>query len=69
MAWPQLEPETPFVDNWHIGLICELLTAVSLGQLRDLLITVPPRCTKSMTVAVLWRVLVLADRTHSKHST
>ena len=22
-AWPIVEPSTPFMDNWHIGLICE----------------------------------------------
>ena len=42
-AWPIIEPATPFVDNWHIGAIAEHLTAVRDGQIRNLLITMPPR--------------------------
>lgn len=54
-AWPLIEP-TPFVDNWHIGAIAEHLSAVSKGDILDLLITMPPRHSKSLTVVVLWPV-------------
>ena len=53
-AWPILEPATPFVPNWHIDLLCEYLEAVTAGDLRFLLITVPPRSMKSLLVSVLW---------------
>lgn len=46
----------PFVDGWHIGAVCEHLEAVSLGQIRYLVINVPPRTTKSWTVSVFWPV-------------
>jgi predicted phage terminase large subunit-like protein len=52
-AWPLVEPR-PFVDGWHIGAICEHLEAVSAGEIRRLIINVPPRSTKSLTVAVFW---------------
>lgn len=53
-AWPLVEPGVEFVDNWHIGVICEHLEAVSRGELRKLLINIPPRSSKSLLVAVLW---------------
>lgn len=53
-AWHVLEPATPFVDSWHIGAICEHLQAQTDGQIRRLLINMPPRHMKSLLVAVLW---------------
>jgi predicted phage terminase large subunit-like protein len=53
-AWQVVEPGTPYVDGWHIGAICEHLEAVTRGQIRKLLIAMPPRCMKSLTVSVFW---------------
>src|SRR5438552_9602232 len=53
-AWPILEPSTPFVLGWHIDAIIEHLEAVSHGQIRNLLINVPPRHMKSLLVSVFW---------------
>src|SRR5579863_4118545 len=53
-AWPIIEPSTPFVPGWHIDAIVEHLEAVSLGQIRNLIINVPPRHMKSLLVSVLW---------------
>jgi predicted phage terminase large subunit-like protein len=53
-AWPILEPETPFVPNWHIDLLVEYLEAVTAGDMRHLLINVPPRSMKSLLVSVFW---------------
>jgi hypothetical protein len=53
-AWPVVEPSTPFVSGWHIDAIVEHLEAVSLGQIRNLLINVPPRHMKSLLVSVFW---------------
>src|SRR4029434_90802 len=53
-AWPILEPETPFVPNWHIDLLVEYLEAVTAGDMRHLLINVPPRSMKSLLVSVCW---------------
>ncbi len=52
-AWPTVEP-TPLVWGWHIDAIAEHLSAVSAGQIRKLLITIPPRHGKSTIVSVLW---------------
>ena len=53
-AWPVLEPQTRFVPNWHIDLIAEYLEAVTAGEIRHLLINVPPRSMKSLLVSVFW---------------
>ena len=53
-AWAVVEPSTPFVPGWHIDAIIEHLEAISLGQIRNLLINVPPRHMKSLLVSVFW---------------
>jgi predicted phage terminase large subunit-like protein len=55
MAWPVVE-KRDFVPNWHISVMCEHLEAVSAGEIRRLIINVPPRHFKSSGVAVFWPV-------------
>jgi predicted phage terminase large subunit-like protein len=52
-GWKYMDP-AEFVDNWHIGAICEHLEAVTRGQIRRLIINQPPRTQKSLTTAVAW---------------
>jgi predicted phage terminase large subunit-like protein len=52
-AWAQVE-SAPFVDNWHVGAICEHLQAVTAGQIQNLLINVPPGLGKSLLTSVFW---------------
>src|SRR5260370_22108202 len=54
MVCAVLEPGTIFVPGWHSGAICEHLEAITSGQIRNLLITVPPRHMKSLAVWVFW---------------
>lgn len=53
-AWSVVEPKTPYVDNWHIDAMCDHLTAVSTGEIRYLIINIPPRHMKSLSVSVFW---------------
>jgi predicted phage terminase large subunit-like protein len=53
-AWKILEPGTTFQPNWHIDLICEYLEAITAGEMRRLVINIPPRYMKSLLVSVLW---------------
>lgn len=53
-AWPLLHPDTVFLPNWHIDLICEYLEAVTAGQILRLVINIPPRYMKSLLVSVFW---------------
>lgn len=54
-AWRRVLPaSTPFVENWHHGAISEHLMAVSLRQIRQLIISIAPRHTKSLQTCVFW---------------
>ena len=53
-AWHVVEPATPYTHGWHIDAIAEHLQAVSAGQIRNLLINMPPRHMKSLAVSVFW---------------
>jgi len=52
--WSVIEPHTPLIDNWHIELICDRLEKVSRGEIRRLVINIPPGCGKSIIVSVMW---------------
>ena len=45
-AFEVIEPATEFEDNWHIECIAEHLEASYRGEIRDLIINVPPRTLK-----------------------
>lgn len=53
-SWDSVEPGTPFVHSWHIREICTHLEAVSNGEIKRLLINIPPRHSKSTIVSVMW---------------
>jgi predicted phage terminase large subunit-like protein len=63
-AWRVHEPSTPFVPGFHVDAIAEHLEAVTNGQIRNLLINMPPRHGKSILVSVLWPTWVWATRPH-----
>ena len=53
-AWPTIEPGVPFVDGMPIGAVTDHVQALMEGTLgkRNLLINIPPRCMKSISVSV-----------------
>src|SRR5215212_609547 len=53
-TWDVVEPGRPLAWGWHLDAMCEHLEAVTAGQITNLLITIPPGCTKSRTVGVFW---------------
>lgn len=53
-CWHVVEPGKEFKGGWHVDAICDHLTYVSLGDIDDLVINIPPRHTKSTLVAVMW---------------
>jgi len=56
LAWPIIEQNRPFVPGWHIDAISDHLMACSEGHIRNLIINIPPRHMKSLTVSVFWPV-------------
>lgn len=53
-AWHVVEPGKEFIGGPHIDSICDHLTFVSLGDIDDLVINIPPRHSKSTICAVMW---------------
>lgn len=53
-AWNIIEPNKTLVPSWHIDLILEYLAAVDMGQIKRLVINIPPRHLKSDIVTVVW---------------
>lgn len=65
-AWPIVEPGVPFQRNWHIDVICDHLEAVTAGEIRRLIINIPPRHMKSLAVCVFWPTWAWARRPATK---
>ena len=53
-AWEIVEPSKEYKHNWHIDVLCQQLEKVSRGEIKRLLINVPPGTMKSLTVSVFW---------------
>lgn len=47
-----LDPGTLYEHNWHLDHLCWQLSRVARGEVRRLIINVPPRSMKSITVSV-----------------
>lgn len=55
-AWDVIEPETPLQWNWHHECMAEHLMAVHQGEIKRLIINIPPRTTKSLETTVCFPV-------------
>jgi len=53
-AWPVLEPGSELKWGWVLDAICEHLEAVTAGEIKQLLINVPPGSMKSLLTSVMW---------------
>lgn len=53
-AWHVLEPATPLKWGWALDAICQHLEAVTSGEIRRLLMNVPPGSMKSLLTGVIW---------------
>lgn len=65
-AFTIIEPGTPFEYSWHLDCLAEHLQAQFEGdsELRRLIITIPPRCLKSVMVAQLYPAWALGKEPH-----
>jgi predicted phage terminase large subunit-like protein len=55
-AWPIIEPGVTLIPSWEIDGMADHLAAVTYGQIRDLVINIRPRSSKSRIASVLWPV-------------
>lgn len=52
--WSEVEPESTYLDNWHVGAKCEHLEAVGRNEIKNLVISEPPGFMKSVTANIMW---------------
>ncbi len=53
-AFPAIRGGAPIAWNWHLDAIAHQLDRVARGDSRHLLVTMPPRNLKSITISVAW---------------
>lgn len=63
-GWHVIEPATPFCEGWHLEAICHHLESVTRGDIRRLLINIPPRHAKSLICSVFWPMWVWIEQPH-----
>src|ERR1700733_9871061 len=64
-AWPYIDPNVDYIHGWHIDAICDHLEAVMNGDIRKLLINIPPRTSKSSIVSIAFPAWVWAQNDRS----
>ncbi len=61
-----VDPSANFLHNWHIDLIAEYLEAARKSQITRLIINMPPRSLKSISVSVAWPAWILGHSPQSR---
>ena len=59
-AFGTLLPNDPYIPNWHMRAISHALEQVVKRRTKRLVITMPPRCAKSLTASVAFPAWILA---------
>lgn len=61
-AWPIIEPEQPYVDNWHVKVLCDLAQDIVLGKTEEKkwIFNIPPGTLKSIIFSVMLNAWVWA---------
>ncbi|MEA0971727.1 Terminase-like family protein [Candidatus Megaera venefica] len=65
-AWEQIEGSTFFKDGYHIQMICEHLEALQKREIKNLLINVPPRTSKTSLISIAFPAWVWTHSPHEK---
>ena len=60
--FPLVSPNSPLLRNWHLEAMAYYLTRVLNGEIRRLIITVPPRSLKSICASVAFPAFALGYR-------
>jgi len=59
-------PGRSFEHNWHIALLADRLEKVERGEIKRLIINLPPRFCKSTLISVLWPAWLLGKSPNKK---
>lgn len=58
-VFQEVSPQSQYLDNWHIDLICSELIAMLRGKNNRLIINIPPRYMKSIICSVALPAFIL----------
>lgn len=61
-----VSPGVTYLPNWHIDLIGAYLQACARGEITRLIINMPPRMLKSVTVSVAWPAWLMGHNPSSR---
>jgi len=59
MAFRELHPHVAYQHNWHMGVLAHALAEVAAGNIKRLIINMPPRTLKSHCVSIAWPAWLL----------
>lgn len=65
-SFMELNPQTPFLPNWHVEVMAAKLEEVRLGKSRRLIINIPPRHLKSHAASIAFVAWVLGHTPSSR---
>lgn len=65
-AWHILEPYTPFLEGYHHAAIADHLEAVVRGDIRRLIVNMPPRFAKSLMCSVMFPMWWWITQPHAR---
>lgn len=54
LMWGVLNPGQSMAWSWHMDLLCKTLMKVTRGELKRVIINIPPGSTKSTIVSICW---------------
>lgn len=69
--WDVVEPTQPFVSNWHIEVLCQLLQDIATRKepCRRWIINLPPGTLKSLLISVIFPAWVWAKKPRRRFAT
>lgn len=63
--WHCMSPNS-YIDNWHIDALCEHMTAVAKGEIKRLIVNIPPRCSKTGICTIAFQPWVWSKQPSKK---
>lgn len=66
LAWPELNRGTSLIWSHHNDAVAEHLEAVSSGQIRKLIVAIPPGCSKTTLASQTWPVWHWLKQPHTR---
>lgn len=67
LMWQVVEPGTRYRGNWHIDAMCEFLESVTAGEIKRIVINIPPGHMKSRCVTVGWPCWEWISKPHLRY--